>query len=321
MWHDFTRISAQRLFPGDKYPCVTVVDVCIIRPDPGIADNKWLMWMINSPEFRHRIEPFLSGTTRKRISRKNLEKLSLKIPSLEEQKRIAEILDKADAIRRKRFEAIALTEELLRSLFLDMFGDPVTNPKGWETKPLGEIATFLGGGTPSRKQPHFYEGNICWASSKDMNVDVLVDTEEHITQEAINNSSTKLVDIGVLLIVVKSKILMRRLPVARTEVPTCFNQDIKAIVPHDISITRYLHRHLKLGQETLLRQARGVNTEGLTLDHLRNYKVMTPSIDQIHKFIELEKSLERSLFTNQASDMESQNLFNSLLQKAFRGEL
>lgn len=250
-----------------------------------------------------------------------LKRTFFPIPPLKEQRRIAAILDKVDDVRRKRQSAIALTEELLRSAFLEMFGDPVTNPKGWKVESLGEIATFLGGGTPSRKQPKYYEGDICWASSKDMSVDILVDTEEHITKEAVDNSSTKLVNVGVLLIVVKSKILMRRLPVARTEVITCFNQDVKAIAPHDLSITRYLHRHIKIGQATLLKQARGVNTEGLTLDHLRNYKVMTPPALQVKKFVELEKSLERSLSTSQKAAKESQNLFNSLLQKAFRGGL
>jgi type I restriction enzyme S subunit len=67
------------------------------------------------------------------------------LPSLPEQKRIAAILDKADAIRRKRQEAIRLTEELLRSAFLEMFGDPVTNPKGWEVKKLGDLIRVKSG--------------------------------------------------------------------------------------------------------------------------------------------------------------------------------
>src|SRR6185369_14330209 len=66
-------------------------------------------------------------------------------PPLPEQKRIASILDKADSIRRKRQEAVRLTEELLRSVFLDMFGDPVTNPKGWDVKPLCELVNFTTG--------------------------------------------------------------------------------------------------------------------------------------------------------------------------------
>lgn len=290
-----------------------------LRPKPNLLDASYLWHWLEIG--KDQLIKQARGSTFKQISQDAIASCQILLPPLEEQRRIAAILDKADAVRRKRQSAIALTEELLRSAFLEIFGDPVTNPKGWKVESLGEIATFLGGGTPSRKQPKYYEGDICWASSKDMSVDILVDTEEHITKEAVDNSSTKLVNVGVLLIVVKSKILMRRLPVARTEVITCFNQDVKAITPHDLSITRYLHRHIKLGQATLLKQARGVNTEGLTLDHLRNYKVMTPPALQVKKFVELEKSLERSLSTSQKAAKESQNLFNSLLQKAFRGGL
>jgi type I restriction enzyme S subunit len=70
---------------------------------------------------------------------------SIPIPPLSEQRRIADILDKADAVRRKRKETIALTEQLLRSAFLEMFGDPVTNPKGWETTSLGAVCEVAGG--------------------------------------------------------------------------------------------------------------------------------------------------------------------------------
>jgi type I restriction enzyme S subunit len=73
------------------------------------------------------------------VNATKLKALAIPLLGLPAQRRIADILDKADAIRRKRKEAIALTEDLLRSAFLDMFGDPVTNPKGWPVKPLGEL--------------------------------------------------------------------------------------------------------------------------------------------------------------------------------------
>lgn len=86
------------------------------------------------------------GTTHKTIYMPVLERFRVLVPPLAEQRRIADILDKADAIRRKRKEAIALTDELLRSTFLEMFGDPVTNPKGWPVKPLGELFSAIDSG-------------------------------------------------------------------------------------------------------------------------------------------------------------------------------
>jgi type I restriction enzyme S subunit len=126
------------VFPGDQRPSVAAVDICIIRPDTLAVDVQWLKWAVNAPVFRSQIARYVSGTTRERISRKNLEKLPLRLPSLPEQRRIAAILDKADAVRRKRRETLDLADQFLRSAFLDMFGDPVTNPKGWPAMKLGD---------------------------------------------------------------------------------------------------------------------------------------------------------------------------------------
>ena len=81
-----------------------------------------------------------------------VERIEIPLPPLAEQKRIAAILDKADAIRRKRQQAIQLADDFLRAVFLDMFGDPVTNPKGWEIAELGSISEVQGGLQVSSKR-------------------------------------------------------------------------------------------------------------------------------------------------------------------------
>tara|TARA_R110002073_G_scaffold3998_2_gene26936 strand:- start:1736 stop:2887 length:1152 start_codon:yes stop_codon:yes gene_type:complete len=105
------------------------------------------------------------GATVKGITLDVLKELSIPLPPLEEQKRIAAILDKADAIRRKRQQAIELADKFLRSVFLDMFGDPVSNPKGWDLQPLERLVSKLGDGlhgTPTYSEDgefHFINGN------------------------------------------------------------------------------------------------------------------------------------------------------------------
>jgi type I restriction enzyme S subunit len=293
----------------------------VLRTKANKLDARYLYYWVRTPYFVESMVQRSTGASYPAVSDSIVKESAIPLPPLEEQQRIAAILDKADAVRRKRKEAIALTEELLRSAFLEMFGDPVTNPKGWHTKRLGELAQFVGGGTPSRQKAEYYQGDICWATPKDMGVDVLTDTEEHITSEAIEQSATKLVGIDSLLVVVKSKVLGRKLPIARTTVPTCFGQDLKAIIPHEASIQRYLHRHIKYGEKTLLRQARGVNTEGLTLVHLQNYQVMIPSASEVARFVGLDSVLENTRNKQKALWEESINFFNSLLQRAFLGEL
>ena len=120
------------IFPKSEMPCVTVVDVCIIRPNQNKVDNRWLMHTINSPIMRQRINEYVTGTTRQRISRGNFSKLKISVPPLTEQRRIASILDQTDELRQKRQQAIEKLDQLLQATFIDMFGDPVSNPKGWD---------------------------------------------------------------------------------------------------------------------------------------------------------------------------------------------
>lgn len=242
------------------------------------------------------------------------------LPPLTEQRRIADILDRADAIRRKRKTAIALTEELLRSTFLEMFGDPVTNPMGWPVKPLGELVEIRGGGTPSRARPEFFAGCIPWVTAKDFKSDFMSDSQEHISEEAITSSAAKFVPLGTILIVVKSKILARRLPVAISTVPLCFNQDVKGLVAHDLHKSPYIAAHIRIGEQKILQQARGVNTEGLTLGHLRSLPVMQPPADKVDQFLELEAQIRHTVKLSMNVAHESEDLFNALVTQTFSGE-
>jgi type I restriction enzyme, S subunit len=111
------------IFPGDAKPCATVVDICIARPDPKRVDNRWLKYAINEPRFREVVLSRAVGATRPRISGKNLRGLSLRIPPLEEQQRIADMLSRAENIVRMRREAEVKAREVIPALFVDMFGD------------------------------------------------------------------------------------------------------------------------------------------------------------------------------------------------------
>ncbi len=117
--------------------------VCGIVPDSDRVDRRFLFYALRTkvPEWLNK----RVGGGQPNISNGIIKETLIPLPPLAEQRRIAEILDAADAIRRKRQQAIALTEQFLRSTFLDMFGDPVTNPKGWPRVPLGEISDVQGG--------------------------------------------------------------------------------------------------------------------------------------------------------------------------------
>lgn len=295
--------------------------VCIIRPIPELLDHRYLMHFLSQPIFQENIYSSQNGGTRQALNFSQIRDFQIPLPPLEEQKRIAAILDQAEELRSQRRKAIGLLDELVRSVFLEMFGDPVTNPKGWKTITLGEVTKFTGGGTPKREKPEYFEGSICWATSKDMKCEFLEDTQEHITPQAIEDSATNLVPPGTVLIVVKSKILAHSLPIAITKVPTCFGQDIKGMTIAENCDTMFVVTALRHGKKWLLDRARGINTEGLTLEHLRAFPLLFPPLPLQKEFAQRVAAIETLKANHRQSLAKLDQLFASLQHRAFRGEL
>jgi type I restriction enzyme S subunit len=309
------------VFPGDAKRAVTVVDVCIIRVDSDAINVRWLMHSLNSPGCRRQIAAFATGTTRSRISRSNLGKVMVRVPPIEEQHRIAAVLDKADELRAKRRNALANLGTLTESIFIEMFGDPLSKASDTHLTTLGSAVDFHGGGTPSRTVAAYYRGAICWATSKDMKQRFLDDTQEHITQAAIDASATKLVAPGTVLVVVKSKVLAHSLPVALARVPTCFGQDLKGLSPRPGWDSTFVAESVRSARRWLLSRARGVNTEGLTLEHLRSMPIVNASPETQTAFarrVSLVVGLEDKTLSHVA---HLDDLFYSLQQRAFQGAL
>ena len=117
--------------------------VCKISVTCGDLDEGYLVHFL--PLELKKIEDATPFVTVKHLSAKSVRSIELPLPPIEEQRRIAAILDKANAIRRKRKQALALADDFLRATFLDMFGDPVTNPKGWEQTTVGDVVKLSSG--------------------------------------------------------------------------------------------------------------------------------------------------------------------------------
>lgn len=114
----------------------------IVRPNPATADSAYIRHFIESSTAKQQLKEMVNGI---HLYPKDVARLSVPLPPLPEQRRIAAILDKADALRAKRREAIAKLDQLLQAVFLDMFGDPVTNPKGWPRTTFGDLIKVKSG--------------------------------------------------------------------------------------------------------------------------------------------------------------------------------
>ncbi|HPD57617.1 MAG TPA: restriction endonuclease subunit S [Smithellaceae bacterium] len=308
------------VFPGDAKPCVTVVDICILRPDHDIVDTNWLVHRINSSDFIYHIQKWVTGTTRQRISRSNLSTLAFSLPPLEEQKRIAAILDKADAIRRKRQQAIKHADDFLRATFLDMFGDPVTNPKGWEVKPLSKLCDVRDG---THDSPKYVANGYPLVTSKNLKngfidfSDVNLITEEDFIK--INKRSA--VDYGDIIMPMIGTIGN---PVLVETHDKFAIKNVALIKFKDADINNHYVLHLLKSHyfEWAIKDInRGGTQQFIALTDIRNLPIPVPSKAMMNEFDQFIDKFQSLGNRHDLMKVDSSKLFNSLTQRAFRGEV
>jgi type I restriction enzyme S subunit len=241
------------------------------------------------------------------------------LPPLEEQKKIAAILDAADALRQKDKALIAKYEELTQSLFLDMFGDPVTNRKNLPKIKLGELGKWQSGGTPSRKKPDYFEGNIPWLSSGELEKMYTKDSKEHVSELALKETSARLVEQGSLLLGMYDTAALKS---TISAAPLSCNQAIAfAKLNSSMVNTNYVYFIIQLGKEHYRKLQRGVRQKNLNLSLVKNIEILYPPISLQNQFSECLLKIEKQKQQAQQSFQKSEELFNSLLQRAFKGEL
>ena len=264
-----------------------------------------------------------SGATVKGITQQRLSGLQIPLPPLSEQRRIAGILDAANVLRAKRREALAQLDTLLQSTFLDMFGDPVTNPMGWDVVPFSELGNLVSGATPSKARDDYWNGSTPWVSPKDMKVSRILDAQDHVSDSAFAETNLKLLPDRHLLIVVRGMILAHSFPVAINLVPVAINQDMKAIRPSNrfdltflLECIRHLKRKILSGVSTA---AHG--TKRFDGETMKKILVLVPPIDLQRRFAAIVESVERQKTHMRAHLAELDALFASLQSRAFSGTL
>lgn len=252
-----------------------------------------------------------------------LKNIEIPLPPIETQKKIANVLDKAQELIDKRKEQIALLDDFIQSVFIDMFGDPVSNPKGWnEIKVKNVCKSIVGGGTPSKSNSNYYNGEIPWVTPKDMKSRYIRDSIDHITKDAVLNSSVKMIPSDSILMVIRSGILKRFIPIAINKCEVTVNQDMKAfIVNTEITTTQHLMFVLVLMQSLLLKHVRGVTADNIEFSLIKELPIPVPPLDLQNEFAQIVAKTEQQRELMEKSLTEMENNFNSLMQRAFKGDL
>ena len=271
----------------------------VLRPGPDV-DPHYFGHYFQTPTYRHVVSKLAAGANINNLKKEHLDNLLILLPPLVEQKRIAGILDAADALRGKRREALVQLDTLLQSTFIDMFGDPVTNPMGWEKKPLGEVIRVRSG-----------DG----LASKDMAADGRFPVYGGNGISGYHDS----------FMFDESRIVLGRVGVYCGVVhltrPRAWVTDNALYVhvfiqPVD---TIYLVAALKMAN---LNQYAGRSAQPL-ISGSRIYpvEILVPPLDLQHRFAAIAESIEQQKARHRAHLAELDTLFASLQASAFRGDL
>lgn len=299
--------------------------ISIVRADEKLVDADYLYRWLSSGPIQHKVRSCSRQTTNiSNLSTEQFLDLEISLPPLPEQRRIAAILDKADAIRRKRQESIKLTEDLLRSTFLDMFGDPESNAKSWHIQKLESLLLMPLRNGLSPSSSGTVEGKVLTLSA--ITRDKFLPDMVKSAKFAARNDSSKFVDLKDFLICRGngniSLMGKGRFPSADLS-DTYFPDTMIAARIDTKQITKPFLESVwstDLVRKQLEQSARTTNgTHKINQTSLNNIRIINPPIELQEKYVQAEKHIHK-LHSNM-DDLEYDNLFNSLVQRAFKGEL
>ena len=262
-----------------------------------VLEIRYFMYYLKSIAFKKVLTKVVTGSAQLNFGPSHLKNMSISLPNLDVQKNIVQRLDRVNKLIEIKRKLLFLLDGLVKSRFVELFGDPVLNEKGWNLTSLESVCqSIYGGGTPSKKIKEYYMGTIPWVTSKDMKSDIIVDSIEHITQVAIDNSSTKIIPPKSVLIVIRSGILKHTLPVCINKSRVTINQDLKALVLDERCKAIYLQYLLKALEKDILSGVRAVTADNIEFNSLKKRKIPIPPINIQIKFSQMVNQINKLKF-------------------------
>ncbi|MEK0286210.1 restriction endonuclease subunit S [Caldifermentibacillus hisashii] len=289
-----------------------------IRPDKTKLLTKFLFYVLKGK--KREIENMGTGSTFKAISKKDLVNIKIPVPNIEIQKKIVNTFDKAQELIDKRKAQIEALDQLTQSVFLEMFGDPRSNPKNFNKVSLGELFEIKTGGTPSRNNKDYWNGDIPWVKTTEVNENVIIQTEEFISEEGLSNSNAVLLPANTLLIAMYGQGKTRG-RTAKLGIEATTNQACAALLPNTEIEQDFIWKQLIIQYEELRSLGRGGNQPNLNLNLVRQFEVIVPPDSMQREFVGIIKKIDNTKNILKQSMEDLENMFNSLMQRAFKGEL
>lgn len=299
------------------------VSLALLRPKESVYP-RYLLHAINSPLAKTQFNGSLKGIGVPNLHLKDIRRTVIPLPPLSEQKRIAEILDRAEALRAKRRAALALLDELTQSIFLDMFGDPVSNPKGWDSCALSEICREIS--DINHKMPKAVSDGVPFISAKDLTNDgrLSFDDVKYISQADFEDYSRKSCPRKGDIIYSRIGVNLGKARVVEVDFPFLVSYSCCIIRPIVSKVGLSFLCHL-MDSPFMLKQAhrgvRAIAVPDLGLGEIKKFRVILPPKELQQDFEDRILTLESLKSLHRVGLSQLDQLFASLQHRVFRGEL
>lgn len=289
--------------------------VSTLRADAAKVEPRFLYWWFSANRTQALLRSFGQKTTN--ISNLNMERclnLQIPLPPLPEQIRIAAILDQADALRVKRREALAQLDSLTQAIFIDMFGDPASNPRGWATKTLKQLGKVTTGGTPPSAKEGMFDGQIPFVTPGDLESDAPV--KRSLTEAGAAEVGT--VREGATLVCCIGATIGKT-DFAKTR--SAFNQQLNAVEWGAEISDSYGLAVLRFFKPTIIAWGASTTLPILKKSSFERIEIPVPPIELQNKFAVRIEAVAKLEVSHRESLAQLDSLFSSIQHRAFRGEL
>jgi type I restriction enzyme S subunit len=274
------------------------------------VDPNFMYWALQHVDLLRGADRAAMGAT---LNKAKLKEIRFPVPPLVEQRRIAAVLDKADALRAKRRETIAKLDQLLQSVFLDMFGEPIANPKGWTQVQLMELGRIQTGATPPTAEDGMFDGTVPFVTPGDLGSTINVSRRSLTVAGA---SKSRLAPAGSALVCCIGATIGK---MGYAQMECAFNQQINAITWGDEVKSKYGYHALKFFAEEIAHQGSSTTMPILKKSAFERLKLPVPPIGLQEDFERVVSKIESQQHRALCALRQSDGLFASLQWECFSG--
>lgn len=333
----FEKLKCTEIFPGDilvsRLPdpvgraciipekeerMITAVDCTICRPNESIISKEYLCYFMRSSAYYKRLLGSVTGTTRKRISRKNLGNVELEVPSKERQMDVVEQLDCLVKVIESRKQELQLLDNLIKARFVEMFGDPVHNPYGWNKPELKKLADLKIGpfGSLIHKEDYVEGGHALVNPSHIVDGRIIIDPKLTVGEDKYEELSAYHLKVGDVVMGRRGE--MGRCAVVEEEGLLCGTGSL-LIRPKGKVTADYIQKIISYPtfKKTIEDMAVGQTMPNLNVPIVSGFRIITPPLEVQNSYYDFVARIDKSKVAVQKALDETQLLFDSLMQQYF----